>query len=95
MLGLPHQVLLASAALAIGAAAINVYGEAEGSGATSPEIVAAPVVGELSSEGIPGETQWAQAPALELAQQDPHPGEPTRYRTEVRVLTDACTCTCT
>jgi len=85
---MPHQVLLASAALAIGAAISNVYGAAEGSGAASREIVAAPVAGELSSEGIPGETQWAQAPVLELAQQDPHPGEPTSYPTEVRVLTD-------
>src|SRR5579871_392005 len=31
---------------------------------------------------------WRAAPSIELQQQNPHPGQPTEFRTEVRVLRD-------
>ena len=89
MLGTPNRPLLMSVALAISTIAVDAYGgPAGGSGAEPPEVVASAIAGEPSGENMPDETQWAQAPAFELTQQDPHPGEPTAYRTEVRVLTD-------
>ncbi|HET7064259.1 MAG TPA: DUF5916 domain-containing protein [Rudaea sp.] len=42
----------------------------------------------LTPDAMPDDADWARAPALELTQQDPDPGGPTPYRTEVRVLTD-------
>ncbi len=42
----------------------------------------------LTADGTPDDLDWAVAPAVELRQQDPHPGESTTYVTEVRVLTD-------
>jgi hypothetical protein len=42
----------------------------------------------LTADGTPHDLDWAVAPAVELRQQDPHPGESTTYVTEVRVLTD-------
>jgi hypothetical protein len=37
---------------------------------------------------MPDEADWARAPVGVLTQQDPYPGEPTPYPSEVRVLTD-------
>lgn len=39
-------------------------------------------------DGALDEPVWASAPVMLLTQQDPHPGEPTAYRTEVRLLAD-------
>lgn len=39
--------------------------------------------------GMPTAAAWQLASAMELVQQDPRPGEPTVYRTQVRALTDA------
>jgi hypothetical protein len=36
----------------------------------------------------PDEAHWATTPSIALTQQDPHPGEPTPYPTEVRLLVD-------
>jgi hypothetical protein len=41
-------------------------------------------------DGALDDPAWADAAVItDLDQQDPHPGEPTRFRTEVRVLVDA------
>ncbi len=45
--------------------------------------------GAITLDGSLDESAWATAPVLRLTQQDPHPGEPTPYRTEVRLLADA------
>ena len=62
---------------------------AQGSDAASPAIVAIRTHGTLTPDGMPEDSDWAQVPATELTQQDPHPGEPTRYRSQVRLLTDS------
>ena len=62
---------------------------AQGLDAASPAIVAIRTHGTLTPDGMPEDTDWAQAPATGLTQQDPHPGKPTRYRSEVRLLTDS------
>lgn len=46
--------------------------------ATSPIVI----------DGVLDEAAWNAAPAVDLQQQNPHPGEPTRYTTHVRVLRD-------
>lgn len=56
--------------------------------ATSPGMVAAPIHGTIPPNEMPGGEAWARSSAIVLTQQDPHPGEPTPYRTQVRVLTD-------
>lgn len=45
--------------------------------------------GAIHLDGALDEPAWARAPIMLLAQQDPHPGEPTPYRTEVRLLADS------
>lgn len=44
--------------------------------------------GTVHLDGALDEPAWASAPIMVLKQQDPHPGEPTAYRTEVRLLAD-------
>jgi len=39
-------------------------------------------------DGVLDEAAWNAAPAVTLQQQNPHPGEPTRYATRVQVLRD-------
>jgi hypothetical protein len=53
-----------------------------------PDLVATPVQRALAPNGMPMASDWEQAPAVQLTQQDPRPGEPTPYSSEVRVLTD-------
>src|SRR5512141_2319359 len=89
MLRGPRWRLPVSVACALAAAGACAHaGAAEGPGTTQPEIVAEPAREAPTPGAMPDDSDWARAPALELAQQDPHPGEPTPYRTEVRVLTD-------
>lgn len=44
--------------------------------------------GAIVLDGALDEAAWRQAPVLKLAQQDPHPGQPTPYVAKVRVLAD-------
>lgn len=44
--------------------------------------------GTIHLDGALDEPAWTSAPVMVLTQQDPHPGEPTAYRTEVRLLAD-------
>ncbi len=45
--------------------------------------------GPIRVDGVLDEPAWAGAAVIaELTQQDPHPGEPTLFRTEVRILVD-------
>lgn len=44
--------------------------------------------GAIALDGALDEPAWRQAPTLKLVQQDPHPGAPTPYATEVRLLAD-------
>ena len=53
-----------------------------------PDLVATPLQRALAPNGMPMDSDWEQAPAVQLTQQDPRPGEPTPYSSEVRVLTD-------
>ena len=57
----------------------------------------APVAPEVRVRRVPegtitlgqmDEAAWANAPAIQLVQQDPHPGAPTPFRTEIRLLAD-------
>jgi len=46
--------------------------------------------GPIRVDGVLDDAAWADAAVIgDLIQQDPHPGEPTPFRTEVRVLVDA------
>lgn len=42
----------------------------------------------ITLDGRLDEAEWSQAEVILLTQQEPHPGEPTPYVTEVRVLAD-------
>ncbi|EIL96207.1 carbohydrate binding family 9 domain-containing protein [Rhodanobacter sp. 115] len=44
--------------------------------------------GSITLDGRLDEPGWAHAPAIDLIQQDPHPGAPTPFRTEIRLLAD-------
>jgi hypothetical protein len=54
-----------------------------------PVLVAAAATGGIRLDGSLDEPAWQQAQAVVLTQQAPRPGEPTAYRTEVRLLADA------
>ncbi len=48
--------------------------------------------GQIRLDGVLDEPAWQQAGVIpDLTQQDPHPGEPTSFDTEVRMLVDAKT----
>jgi len=56
---------------------------------TSAIAAATPVpAGAVTLDGRLNEAAWRDAKVFELTQQDPHPGAPTPYTTEVRVLAD-------
>ena len=56
----------------------------------APPAVAVPVAqGSIRIDGRLDEADWARAAVIgNLTQQDPHPGEPTPFSTEVRLLVD-------
>ncbi len=55
-----------------------------------PAVRAGGLEGEIHLDGRLDEPAWASAGVIpNLTQQDPHPGEPTPYATEVRFLVDA------
>ncbi|MGH9367385.1 MAG: DUF5916 domain-containing protein [Thermoanaerobaculia bacterium] len=54
-----------------------------------PSVSAAVAAGPIRVDGVLDEAAWQAAGVLELTQQSPRPGEPTPFRTEVRVLVDA------
>jgi uncharacterized protein DUF5916 len=57
--------------------------------AAKPWITAAQAKGEIRIDGRLDEPDWRTAAVIpDLVQKDPHPGEPTPYRTEVRILVD-------
>jgi len=64
-------------------------------GAQAPEpppnlITAGDALGQIRLDGVLDEPAWAQAGVIaDLVQQAPKPGEPTPFRTEVRILVDA------
>jgi hypothetical protein len=52
-------------------------------------VCAGPVEGEIRLDGTLSEPAWRRAGVIpDLTQQDPRPGEPTPFRTEVRILVD-------
>lgn len=57
--------------------------------ASTTRVTALPVSDKaITLDGTLDEPAWRQAPALRLVQQDPHPGVPTPYTTQVRLLAD-------
>src|SRR5262249_50108636 len=57
-----------------------------------PTIQALPVTTPIHIDGVLDDPAWADAAVIsDLTQQEPHPGEPTPFRTEVRVLVEADT----
>jgi hypothetical protein len=56
----------------------------------TPAVAAAAEVpaGAVTLDGRLDESAWRRAEVIDLTQQDPHPGAPTPYATEVRVLAD-------
>jgi len=57
---------------------------------TSAEVVAASATTSIRVDGVLEEPAWAQAGIIDdLIQQAPKPGQPTPYRTEIRVLADS------
>jgi len=60
--------------------------------AAAPTVQTGSTDQEIHLDGTLDEPAWQQAGVIpNLAQQDPHPGEPTPFTTEVRVLVDATT----
>jgi hypothetical protein len=89
MQGIAHRRSLAIMAFVLAVIDSLIRGvPARASNVIAPSIAAIPVKGAPAPDGMPYDSDWTLAPALELRQQDPHPGEPTHYATEVRVLTD-------
>ena len=61
-------------------------------GAAAPTLSAGSTDQEIDLDGSLDEPAWQQAGTIQdLTQQDPHPGEPTEFTTEVRVLMDETT----
>jgi len=57
--------------------------------AAAPTLMAGSTDQEINLDGSLDEPAWQQAGTIQdLTQQDPHPGEPTPFTTEVRVLVD-------
>ena len=57
--------------------------------AAAPTLTAGSTDQEIKLDGLLDEPAWQQAGTIhDLTQQDPHPGEPTEFTTEVRVLVD-------
>ncbi|MFN7974102.1 MAG: DUF5916 domain-containing protein [Acidobacteriota bacterium] len=55
----------------------------------APSVRAERAATAVSIDGVLDDAAWTTAGAIgDLAQQSPHPGEPTPYRTEVRLLVD-------
>jgi hypothetical protein len=54
---------------------------------TPPSIAAKRISSSINLDGKLDETDWQQAQTIELVQQAPRPGQPTPYRTEVKILT--------
>lgn len=70
-------------------AALLFLAATDASGAPPGDAAAAQVPsGAVSLDGRLDEAAWSQAEALTLTQQEPIPGAPTPYTTEVRVLAD-------
>lgn len=64
-------------------------GRSGGAPAPGPSVTAGQARGSIRLDGVLDEPDWAQAGLIPaLLQQAPKPGEPTPYRTEVRVLKD-------
>src|SRR6266850_668289 len=58
--------------------------------AAPPRVAAGRVEGRIDLDGRLDEPDWQRAGIIpDLAQKSPHPGEPTRFKTEVRLLVDA------
>ncbi|HET9839452.1 MAG TPA: DUF5916 domain-containing protein [Candidatus Angelobacter sp.] len=54
--------------------------------AETPSVAALKISSSITLDGKLDEPQWREAPVITLVQQAPHPGAPTPYKTEVRVL---------
>src|SRR5579859_505751 len=54
--------------------------------AETPSVAALKIPGSIILDGKLDEPEWRGAPVITLIQQAPHPGAPTLYKTEVRVL---------
>src|SRR5439155_19679090 len=58
--------------------------------ANEPTVHAETAQGPIRIDGVLDDAAWAEAAVIpDLAQQEPHPGAPTPFRTEVRILVDA------
>src|SRR5947209_10727956 len=51
-----------------------------------PSVIATRISGSITLDGKLDEPAWRNAQSFTLTQQAPNPGQPTPYRTEVRVL---------
>jgi Domain of unknown function (DUF5916) len=81
--GRPHLAAAAILGVFVGFAA------AEEATRLRSSVRAAPKIGEIRIDGVLDEPAWSAAGVIPgLVQQAPRPGEPTPYRTEVRILAD-------
>lgn len=75
--------------LAIPAISAHAQGLTAGRLSGAPEVGVQMVPeGSIALDGRLDGPAWASAPVIHLTQQDPHPGAPTPFRTEVRLLAD-------
>jgi hypothetical protein len=70
-------------------AAVPVSGSRAADLSNATTLGANAATGPIRIDGVLDDPAWADAAVIaDLVQQDPHPGEPTPFRTEVRVLID-------
>lgn len=79
--------MLAAMSLAL-AAILARGGDAAQTDANDAIAQAAPTTGAIMLDGRLDEAAWTHSTPVALTQQDPHPGAPTPYATDVRVLSD-------
>src|SRR5579863_236227 len=74
--------------IAAGMAYVGIDAHAQPSGSGVPAVSAGQSPAPILVDGNLDAEVWRTAPSIELQQQNPHPGQPTAFRTEVRVLRD-------
>lgn len=81
--------LTAAGALLVSAAAANIARAQTVERSAAPVVIAAPAFSPIRLDGVLDEPAWTPAAVIpDLTQQAPNSGEPTVYRTEVRILAD-------
>lgn len=88
MIGDAHQRVGGSTWVFLALLSPNVYAAIVPSPGVAPPEISVLSKRSALTGALPDRSDWTQSVPVELTQQDPHPGQPTPYRTTVRVLKD-------